>query len=75
MNAAEQKPNVVLASFPRSGNTFLRNILIDVAGIYSWNNLKVYKKALRNLHRLEKIKKLHALSTCATIISKISWNQ
>ncbi len=62
MKAAEQKPNVVLASFPRSGNTFLRNILIDVAGIYSWNNLKVYKKALRNLQRLEKIKKLHALS-------------
>jgi len=62
MREATQKPNVVLASFPRSGNTFLRNILIDVAGIYSWNNIKVYNKALKELGRLETVKKLHALN-------------
>ena len=62
MKEAPRKPNVVLASFPRSGNTFLRNILIDVAGIYSWNNIKVYNKALKELGRLETVKKLHVLN-------------
>jgi hypothetical protein len=30
--------NICIASYPRSGNTFLRHILWDVYGIFSWNN-------------------------------------
>jgi hypothetical protein len=29
---------IVLASYPRSGNTFIRNILMDVYGLFSWNS-------------------------------------
>ena len=48
-----RKPEVLLASFPRSGNTYLRNILFEVYGIYSWNNLRKY---YNNLEHLERIK-------------------
>ncbi|MEA3476691.1 MAG: sulfotransferase domain-containing protein [Bacteroidota bacterium] len=61
MKEIPQKPAIVLASFPRSGNTFLRNILLDVFGVYSWNNFDVYNKALLEVQSLEKQKKLHPL--------------
>ena len=61
MKSTFQKPNIILASFPRSGNTFLRNILIDVFDIYSWNNIEVYNKAQKNLKNYERLKKLRAL--------------
>jgi len=48
------KPNVLLASFPRSGNTFLRNVLYEVYGAYSWNNLEVYEKNLKKFKQLSK---------------------
>ncbi len=57
----EKKPEVVLASFPRSGNTFLRNILMDVFGIYSWNNIEVYNKALRKYQTLDRLRSLRTL--------------
>jgi len=34
--------NICLASYPRSGNTFLRNILMEVFGVFSWNNYQRY---------------------------------
>lgn len=48
------KPELLLASFPRSGNTYLRNILFDVYGIYSWNNLKKYHNNFESIERLRK---------------------
>lgn len=35
--------NLCLASYPRSGNTFLRNILMEVFGVFSWNNYHRYQ--------------------------------
>lgn len=35
---ASLQTNILLASYPRSGNTFLRNIFHDVFGCYSWNS-------------------------------------
>lgn len=55
------KPEVVLASFPRSGNTFLRNILMDVFGVYSWNNIDVYHKALKKYQRLDRLRSIRTL--------------
>lgn len=52
-----EKPKIILASYPRSGNTFLRNILLDVFGQYSWNSLEVYLKAFNRIKKLEKAKK------------------
>lgn len=51
-----EKPNIVLASFPRSGNTFLRNVLYQVYGIYSWNNIEVYNKNFKKFNNLSKRK-------------------
>ena len=34
--------NICIASYPRSGNTFLRNIFFDVFGLFSWNNYHRY---------------------------------
>lgn len=61
MKGTIQKPNIILASFPRSGNTFLRNILMDVFDVYSWNNIDVYNKAQKNYRKYERLRKLHAL--------------
>jgi hypothetical protein len=61
MKKTLEKPEILLASFPRSGNTFLRNILMDVFSVYSWNNIEVYKKAQKNFRKYEQLKKLHAL--------------
>lgn len=33
---------MILASYPRSGNTFFRNILMDVYGLFSWNGFSRY---------------------------------
>jgi len=41
-NAGEIRHNICIASYPRSGNTFLRHILWDVFGIFSWNNYNRY---------------------------------
>lgn len=49
-----KKPDVLLASFPRSGNTYLRNILYDVYGIYSWNNLRKYYNNFDHIDELKK---------------------
>lgn len=57
------KPNVILASFPRSGNTFLRNILIDVLGVYSWNNIEVYNDAQKKLFKYESKKMFRSFLT------------
>lgn len=35
--------NICIASYPRSGNTFLRNIFLDLFGIFSWNNYHRYR--------------------------------
>ncbi len=61
--ANTEKPRVVLASFPRSGNTFLRNILLDVFGMYSWNNIVVYNKALQEHKKLSRAKKFRTITS------------
>lgn len=48
------KPEILLASFPRSGNTYLRNILYDVYGIFSWNNMRKYYNNFEHMLRLRK---------------------
>jgi hypothetical protein len=35
--------DIALASYPRSGNTFLRHILLEVFGVFSWNSLSRYR--------------------------------
>lgn len=35
--------NICIASYPRSGNTFLRHILYEVFGLFSWNDFERYK--------------------------------
>jgi len=40
------KPKIILASYPRSGNTFLRNILYEVYGIFSWESIELFRKNL-----------------------------
>ncbi|MBU2649751.1 MAG: sulfotransferase domain-containing protein [Bacteroidetes bacterium] len=47
------KPEVVLASFPRSGNTYLRNVLLDVYDIFSWNNIEKFNQAQEKAEVLE----------------------
>lgn len=49
-----KKPELLLASFPRSGNTYLRNILYEVYGIYSWNNLRKFYKNSEHIARLQR---------------------
>lgn len=49
-----KKPELLLASFPRSGNTYLRNILYEVYGIYSWNNLRKYYNNAEHLERIRR---------------------
>lgn len=49
-----KKPELLLASFPRSGNTYLRNILYEVYGIYSWNNLRKYYNNAKQYDRLSR---------------------
>ncbi len=34
--------NICLASYPRSGNTFLRHIFYEVFGLFSWNSYERY---------------------------------
>ncbi len=34
--------NICIASYPRSGNTFMRNIFMDVFSLFSWNNYTRY---------------------------------
>jgi hypothetical protein len=58
----KDKPKIIIASFPRSGNTFIRNILLDVFGVYTFNNIKVYEQGMREIKKLEKMKRFHALS-------------
>lgn len=53
-NMTTPQPNIILASYPRSGNTYLRNILHDVYNIYSWNNIDKYNNALKRCEELEK---------------------
>jgi hypothetical protein len=60
--AEDEKPKLVLASFPRSGNTYLRNILMDVFGMYSWNNIVVYNNALKEYKKLKRAKKIRTIS-------------
>lgn len=48
-----RKPEVLLASFPRSGNTYLRNVLLDVYDIFSWNNIEKFNKAQDKHNELE----------------------
>lgn len=57
MDYKKIKPNIILASFPRSGNTFLRNVLYEVYGIYSWNSIDVYNKNTIRLADLTEQKK------------------
>lgn len=52
----------MLASFPRSGNTFLRNILLDVFGVFTFNNVQVYSKGMRQIRKYERMKRFRALS-------------
>jgi hypothetical protein len=59
---SDEKPGIVLASFPRSGNTFLRNILLDVFDTYSWNNIVVYNKGLKEYKRLSRMKKINSIT-------------
>ena len=59
----EEKPRIVLASFPRSGNTFLRNILLDVFDMYSWNNIFVYDKGLKEYKQLSRMKKIRTITS------------
>lgn len=61
--ADTEKPRIVLASFPRSGNTFLRNILLDVFEMYSWNNIVVYNKALKDQKKLKRTRKFGSINT------------
>ncbi|MBT3209459.1 MAG: hypothetical protein HN704_13270 [Bacteroidetes bacterium] len=56
MNKDIDKPNIILASFPRSGNTFLRNVLYEVYGIYSWNSIEIYNKSIEKLQNLSERK-------------------
>jgi hypothetical protein len=49
-----KKPEILLASFPRSGNTYLRNILFEVYGIYSWNNLRKFYSNAEHIARISK---------------------
>jgi len=56
------KPNIILASYPRSGNTYLRNILLDVYKIFSWNNIEKYNQAFDKVETLEKRAGVHQLS-------------
>lgn len=49
----KDKPEIVLASYPRSGNTFFRNLLWEVYGWFSWNNLDKYTQALYRLERFK----------------------
>jgi len=60
--AEAERPRIVLASFPRSGNTFLRNILLDVFGMYSWNNIVVYNKGLTDYKNLSHAKKFRTIT-------------
>jgi hypothetical protein len=55
------KPYIVLASYPRSGNTFLRNILHDVFGVFSWNNTKMYGRRMDEYRELDKLQKTDAI--------------
>lgn len=57
LNNKTFKPNVVLASFPRSGNTFLRNVLYEVYGIYSWNSIDLFIKNVDKFTELDVRKK------------------
>ena len=61
----DRKPKLILASFPRSGNTFLRNILLDVFDVYSWNNIIVYNEALKGQEKLAEKKKNQAIGAAA----------
>lgn len=49
-----KKPTLLLASFPRSGNTYLRNILYEVYEIYSWNNLRKFYNSAEHLEKLRR---------------------
>lgn len=49
------KPKLILASYPRSGNTYLRNILLDVYNIFSWNSIEKYDQAFEKIEKLEQI--------------------
>ena len=51
------KPNIILASFPRSGNTFLRNILQSVYDRYFWNNIQNYNEKAAKLLLLSNLEK------------------
>ena len=56
-----RKPEVLLASFPRSGNTYLRNVLLDVYDIFSWNNIEKFSKAQHKLNEQEARSKIRNL--------------
>lgn len=58
----KNKPDIILASFPRSGNTFLRNVFMDVFGLYTSNNFKVYNKGLSERNKLERFRRFKSLS-------------
>jgi len=49
-----KQPEILLTSFPRSGNTYLRNILYEVYGIYSWNNLRKFYNNAEHIQRMQK---------------------
>lgn len=38
----ELTQNILIISYPRSGNTFLRNIFMEVFGLFSWNSYDRY---------------------------------
>lgn len=42
-----KKPKVILASYPRSGNTFMRNILFEVYSLFSWDKIEAYHKNIQ----------------------------
>ncbi len=46
-------PKIILASYPRSGNTYLRNILLDVYNIFSWNNIEKYNDSFKKIKSLQ----------------------
>ncbi len=54
-------PNIILASYPRSGNTYLRNILFDVYNIFSWNNITKYDQSFEKIGMLQEKQKQKGL--------------
>lgn len=55
------RPEIILASFPRSGNTYLRNILYDVYGVFSWNNIDKFHQAFERIASIQEMARYREL--------------